>query len=644
MKTYISFDFETTGVQWYKDDIILMAWYESEETKGIFWDTEAMRNWFLSKIKDPNIYFIAHNAKFDLMFVMSHLDLKNEVTYLLANKRVFCTHMRAFIANNNEQSYSLDILARKYLDSEKDNTLYTVMSSVFGGKAERKQMHNLKKYFSLSASQKINLDTALAFYAEQDVRLTKQLFLYQEEILIREELKDYENFELSVFNVIVRMQNFGIRINQEQAQTAIEKVGTEIDTMRLELVRLFGSDYNPNSPVQTREIFKPLIVTEAGYWKVDLDNGQILKSRVFTNTGLPSLGKDFLLKAGAMGDSRARLIYDYRRKLKLRDTFLKGHILGNIYNGRVYPNINEFASDEGGTVTNRLSYSEPALQQIPKRDPEASALLRTCFLPDENQLWYSGDLDQHEIRVFAHYLNNPKINALYEEEKRTGNKVDFHQVVADLTGLPRQRTVDNPISAKEINLGLVFGMSKQRMAQHLGFEVEQSIEENGYIKYIIPEEAEKIWQHFGDTVEGVFDLPFAIKDKARKYGFIRSIAGRKIRIGDKTPLYKIPVHLYQGSSADLNKANMVIIDKIITPLGGRLLLNIHDDYHIQLPRDLPKATVEKILLTIADEIANKIKPDGSLYCRIATTIDFGYGAANWHDALEADLITRKKND
>ena len=58
------------------------------------------------------------------------------------------------------------------------------------------------------------------------------------------------------------------------------------------------------------------------------------------------------------------------------ETFIRGHILDHIVNGRIYGEIRPHLSDEGGTISFRFSYSNPPLQQMPKRDDEIGPLIR----------------------------------------------------------------------------------------------------------------------------------------------------------------------------------------------------------------------------------------------------------------------------
>jgi len=72
-------------------------------------------------------------------------------------------------------------------------------------------------------------------------------------------------------------------------------------------------------------------------------------------------------------------------------------------NGRIYGEIRPHLSDEGGTISFRFSYSNPPLQQIPKRDPEIGPLIRNCFMAEEGEFWAEADVSQQEFRGWVHY-------------------------------------------------------------------------------------------------------------------------------------------------------------------------------------------------------------------------------------------------
>ena len=99
-----------------------------------------------------------------------------------------------------------------------------------------------------------------------------------------------------------------------------------------------------------------------------------------------------------------------------------------------------FRSEDGGTRSFRFSYSNPPLQQMPSRDEELAPLIRGVFLPEEGEVWAKPDVSQQEFRFIVHYAVTHGLRKAKEaaERYRTDPDADFHQLVADLTGLDRR--------------------------------------------------------------------------------------------------------------------------------------------------------------------------------------------------------------
>ena len=117
----------------------------------------------------------------------------------------------------------------------------------------------------------------------------------------------------------------------------------------------------------------------------------------------------------------------------------------------------ELRSDDGGTVTGRFSYSNPNLQQIPARHPKIGPLIRSLFLPEEGSLWGAFDYSSQEPRIVVHYskLMGFKGADTFAEQYNIDPRTDFHQMAADIVGVPRKQ-------AKDINLGLFYGMGSKK--------------------------------------------------------------------------------------------------------------------------------------------------------------------------------------
>ena len=73
--------------------------------------------------------------------------------------------------------------------------------------------------------------------------------------------------------------------------------------------------------------------------------------------------------------------------------------------GRIHSHINQVRSDDGGTVSGRISANNPNLQQIPARDPELGPMIRRLFLPEEGEQWAAIDYSQQEPRILTHYAH-----------------------------------------------------------------------------------------------------------------------------------------------------------------------------------------------------------------------------------------------
>src|SRR5215469_14731109 len=143
--------------------------------------------------------------------------------------------------------------------------------------------------------------------------------------------------------------------------------------------------------------------------------------------------------------------------------FLQGYILDHVVNGRIHAEIHPHRSDEGGTRSLRFSYSNPPLQQMAARDEEVAPLIRGVFLPEEGEVWAKPDISQQEFRFIVHYATKLKLTRAQEaaERYRADPNTDFHDLVAELTGLDRKQ-------AKNVNFAKAFGAGVRKFAAMIG--------------------------------------------------------------------------------------------------------------------------------------------------------------------------------
>lgn len=503
---------------------------------------------------------ICHNASFDYRMsaragINLDLDLLDD------------TVTRACLIDEHLQSYSLDDLALKYLKKRKQAEIYPQLAELFGGRATRNvQMPNIAK-----APPEV-----VGPYAIRDAELTLELWKWQEDEIQRQGIQEIISFERRLMPTLIRTEMRGIRVDVPRAEAAQSQLTIEIDKQQHELDQLAGSKFNVNSTPQVRKMFNPKV--KDGVWVAD--NGTFLEP---TESGQPSINSLALREMG--DDRRAELILSIRSLIKTRDTFLGGHVIESAHNGRVYPTINQNKGEDGGTGTGRLSYTGPAMQQIPSRNKKVAAIVKPVFLPDEGQIWVDADMQSFEVRVFAHLVNDPQINAAYLRDPLA----DFHQMVADLTGLPRNASYGGQANAKQMNLSMIFNSGNGAIADKMGmpWSWEQFEAKNGeVIKYKkAGPEAMEIINNYHHNLPGVKHLADRAKDVATARGYVKTKYGRRMRFPNPRFSYKASGLLIQSTAADINKNNWMLLEKVTQANGGNIILNTHDSYSLSLPKE-----------------------------------------------------------
>jgi DNA polymerase I-like protein with 3'-5' exonuclease and polymerase domains len=458
---------------------------------------------------------------------------------------------------------------------------------MFGGQPTRTaQMKNLHR-----------APTALAGkYATPDPEIALALWMWQEDEIKRQGLEMVWDLERKLTPILIQIERQGVRVDEELAHRKLIDIDKFVHQAQSDLNSLAGKPVNVNSSPQMRTLF--------GCRKVDADNGRgynwttdtgfVLE---VTETGQPSVGKDALMAIAARGDKRAGHILTIRKMLKA-NSFLKDHIIGHAVGGRVYPNYNQTRGDnELGTGTGRFSIDDPALQQIPARDKEIASIVRACFIPDDGHDWACADWEQFEFRWFAHYTKDPNILRMYAENPNA----DYHQVVADLTSLPRSPRYAGDANAKQINLGMVFGMGQGKLAYEMGLPYTTRWDDKTKTEwYNAGPEAMAVFDKYHTAIPGVKKLLSQASSIARSRGFVKTIMERHIRFPGGKFTHKAGGLVFQGSSADCMKQKMVELWPVSQKEGFQMLLSVHDELDFSMPKKHSKqqaALVKKNLET-----------------------------------------------
>ncbi len=411
---------------------------------------------------------IFHNAQYDLGWLQA-MGMK-------VNGEIVDTMIAAALIDENRRSYSLNNLAFEYLGEIKAETDLIEAAKDHGvdPKAEM---------WKLPAEH-------VGFYAEQDARLTYLLWQRFKHEINKQSLTSPWKLESDLLPILIKMRQRGILVDVEKANKLTIDFAAQEKVILQKINKLIGKDIDIWAARQIGEAYDKLKIV---YPRTE-------------KTGEPSFTQNWLHNSKY---EISQLIVQAREINKFHNTFLAS-ILKYEHKGRVHAEINQLRSDNGGTVSGRLSMSNPNLQQLPARNKEFAKKIRGLFLPEEGNKWGSFDYSQQEPRMVVHYAAS--IGEGYEGSQELvkayeNASADFHQTVAELVGIERSQ-------AKTIGLGLMYGMGKNKLALSLGLSKE---------------EAEILISKYNRKVPFVKLLSDRCMKKANEEGVIRTKKGRKCR-------------------------------------------------------------------------------------------------------------------
>ncbi len=440
--------------------------------------------------QNPNIKKVFHNAMYDVCWIRKE-------SGLMPHGPLLDTMVAASVIDENRMKYSLDSLGKDYLDDFKYKWGLQEKTLTFSKGNIKDPMTNMDK-----------LDyPTVKDYAEQDVNLTLRLWKLFEEKIDQEEkvdngkvktLRSIFDLETELFPCLVDMRFKGVRIDVDAAK----KFGERLNKTKLRII----------DHIKKRTGVKIEIWAASSIKKL-LDKLKIKDYQKTPKSKLPQLPKDYLK---THKNHFVRLIAKAREFDKAEKTFIEG-LLKFVHKGRIHADINQIRWEKGGTVTGRFSMSNPNLQQIPAKG-FIGKKMRALFLPEEDHLWGSFDYSQQEPRIVVHYALKLKMKGTEElvESYQNDPNADFHQIVANMAKIPR-------ITAKTINLGLFYGMGKNKLAEQLDLD------------YM---EAKELFNKYHNQVPFVRQLSSDLQKFAARNKFLYTLEDRFCRFDKWEPIKK----------------------------------------------------------------------------------------------------------
>lgn len=598
--TPIGFDYETTGLEYWQPDFRVVGVSVAVPGQGWYWDLRETPNvvgWLNDLL--ANRIVAAHNAQFEVQCTRVLRIDPRKVKW-------FCTMVGQCLVDEHMLSYALSAVAKANgIESQKEEHLESIRAAM-GWKNSAEVMSRFSEVPpSIAAPYGISdaLDAIHIYHKLQDQ-------------IRSQDLQQVVKLEMDLLPVLADMSWGGVRADIEAAHAAIPALDEKEHRLQKEVNEIAGKPFNVNSSPQIRDFFKPEPVNKYQWRLID-----------GTLVGPTKGGKGPSLDQNAMREIKhplAAKILDLRKTIKLRDTFLRGHVIGSAdADGYIHTTFNQTRNDaDAGTVTGRLSSTDPALQQITKRDKANAAILRATFLPDAGDMWLCADYSQVDFRCAAHLQNDPNVIEAYKQTP----ELDYHQVVSDMTNIPRNPPYAGAPNTKQINLGLSFGAGEGKLAFMMGMPY-QIREARGKMQYVSGPEAKEIFELYHRKLPSTKAFMRRAESVAKETGYVRTQIGRRLRFPRGYGAHKAAGLLYQAYAADLHKLGLVLVDKAIREghLPARLMLSVHDEIGVSMPED--REVCDKIVkaYTYFNEDDSEIK----MRVPIIASADFG---VNWFEA------------
>lgn len=555
----LAFDVETTGTDPIAVDLVGIS-LTVKEGEGYYIPVghkegkQLPLEYVLAKLKpileDESIPKYTHNGKYDLT-VLARYGLRVEGL-------AFDTMIAEWLINPASKNLGLKNLAWARLGVEME----PITDLIGTGKGQ------------ITMAQ-VPIEEA-APYACADVDMTYCLVKALEPELREKELWPlFTQVEMPLVPVLSEMEMKGVKLDVDYLMEMSSGLQGRLASLERQIQDMVGYPFNVNSTQQ---------LSDALFVDLDLPAQGVPK----TQTGYYSTAAG-VLKGLKDKHPVIDLILEHRELSKLKSTYVDAlPLLVNERTGRIHTSYNQT-----GTVTGRVSSSDPNLQNIPIRT-ELGRQVRRAFVTAPSCLFLSADYSQVELRILAHISGDEGLLSAFRrgEDIHASTAAALYDVPLEAVG-PGMRRL-----AKTVNFGVTYGMSGYGLAQRTGLSREEASRfiRDYFAKY------PRVKKYVEET-----------KRKARRQGYVETLLGRRryfpelaskkahwrAKRAAEREAINMPI---QGTAADILKIAMIHLHRAIRErdLRSRMILQVHDELVLEVPEDeaetakpLVKSTMER---------------------------------------------------
>jgi len=407
--------------------------------------------------------------------------------------------------------------------------------------------------------------------------------------------------EMKVLKTLIRMELFGFKIDTKVHKDLTEEYAEKIRIGERTIQRLVGT-INLNSPKQLTQLLYH-----------DMKLPVLIKTQKQSPSCNEAALKLLLLKTHKQSyRDILRALLDFRGVSKLYNTYLVGLTKNDLLkdDGKVHCDFKIT-----GTVTGRLSCADPNLENIP-REGDIKKMFISSF---PKGYIIQADYSQIELRVLAHYSNDPNLIRAFEQgrdiHKEVAAKV-FHKRYDDVTDKERKFT-------KQVNFGIVYLISPPGLADKLGCSIPEASQLISEWFHEFPRAREWIAERKESIINTGKSISLTGRVR-RLYGVDpETREGREaIRQGVNSPI--------QGGAGDITKYNMHRLDySLKDDMESRVINNVHDAVMVDSP------TEEEVIECIS-RIHHLFK-EAPVKMRVPLGVEIKVGR-NWRDLVKVENL------
>lgn len=439
-------------------------------------------------------------------------------------------------------------------------------------------------------------------YACADVDMTHRLVAVLEKELKEKELWSlFQQVEIPLIPVLAAMEMNGIRLDVDYLADMGRGLNASLVELERRIHEMVGYEFNVNSTQQLSDaLFERLGLPAQGVRR--------------TKTGHYSTAASILER---LVDHHPiiRKILEYRSLAKLKSTYVDAlPQLVHPETGRIHTSYNQT-----GTVTGRLSSSDPNLQNIPIRT-EIGRQVRRAFVAEPGWKLIGADYSQVELRVMAHISGDPGLLEAFAQGE------DVHaSTAAAIMGVPIEEVTPNMRRvAKAVNFGLSYGQTAYGLSG--ATDLTQAEAENFITTYF--KRFPKVREYIDTT-----------KARATRQGYVETLSGRRRYFPELLPGSNAPHQMrmaaermainapIQGTAADIINVAAIDLHRALKAQGlrARMILQVHDELVLESPDD----EVETIAPLVRDVMENAFE------LRAPLKVELKIGD-NWEEMAKID--------